>query len=147
MPRCAGADPNSDGKLQSLMANNPLSPHLQVYRPQLTSVLSITHRATGVLLALGTVVLLYWLVAAALGPAAYAEAQRCLGTLPMQILLFGWTFAFYYHLCNGIRHLLWDTGWGFDLGTAYKTGYAVIAGAVVLTLATWICVVTRGGAA
>ncbi|MEX2479268.1 MAG: succinate dehydrogenase, cytochrome b556 subunit [Gammaproteobacteria bacterium] len=129
------------------MANTPLSPHLQVYRPQLTSVLSITHRATGVFLALGTAMLLYWLVAAALGPAAYAQAQRCFAALPTQLLLLGWTFAFYYHLCNGIRHLLWDTGWGLDLDTAYKTGYAVIAGAIVLTVLTWICILMQGGPA
>lgn len=129
------------------MANNPLSPHLQVYRPQLTSVLSITHRATGVFLALGTLMLLYWLVAAAHGPEAYAAAQRCIAGLPAQILLCGWTFAFYYHLCNGIRHLLWDTGWGFELDTAYKTGYAVVAGAVVLTAATWLCIALQGGGA
>lgn len=129
------------------MANNPLSPHLQVYRPQLTSILSITHRITGVFLALGTVMILYWLVAAASGPAAYAEAQRCLGALPTQVVLFGWTFAFFYHLANGIRHLLWDTGWGFDLDTAYKTGYAAIAAAIVLTLLTWACVLAQGGQA
>jgi len=130
-----------------LMANNPLSPHLQVYRPQLTSVLSITHRATGVFLVFGTLMLLYWLVAAALGPASYAEAQRCFAALPTQLLLVAWTFAFYYHLCNGIRHLLWDTGWGLDLDTAYKTGTAVLVGAVVLTALTWWCIVAQGGAA
>lgn len=129
------------------MAGNPLSPHLQIYRPQLTSGLSILHRITGVALAVGTLMLLYWLVAAAQGSDAYASAQRCLGSLPMQLLMVGWTFAFYYHLCNGIRHLLWDTGWGFDLATAYKTGYAVIGGSVTLTVLTWICVVAQGGAA
>ena len=129
------------------MAGNPLSPHLQIYRPQLTSAMSILHRITGVALAVGSLMLLYWLCAAAQGPDAYAGAQRCLGSLPVQLLLFGWTFAFYYHLCNGIRHLLWDTGWGFDLGTAYKTGYLVLAAAGGLTVATWICVAVRGGAA
>ena len=129
------------------MANNPISPHLQVYRPQLTSVLSTSHRISGVFLAIGTVMILYWLVAASLGPAAYAEAKRCLAALPTQILLFGWTFAFFYHLCNGIRHLLWDSGRGFELETAYKSGYAAIGGAVALTLLTWLCVLTQGGGA
>ncbi|MEQ8662152.1 MAG: succinate dehydrogenase, cytochrome b556 subunit [Gammaproteobacteria bacterium] len=129
------------------MANNPISPHLQVYRPQLTSVLSISHRISGVFLALGTVMILYWLVAASLGPAAYAEAQCCLAAAPTQLLLFGWTLAFFYHLCNGIRHLLWDTGWGFELETAYKTGYIVLAAAVVLTVLTWLCVLLQGGGA
>lgn len=127
------------------MANNPLSPHLQVYRPQLTSILSISHRITGVFLAAGTVMILYWLVAAASGPQAYAEAQHCLGAGLTQLVLFGWTFAFFYHLSNGIRHLLWDTGWGFELETAYKTGYIVVAAAVVLTLLTWGCVLAQGG--
>jgi succinate dehydrogenase / fumarate reductase cytochrome b subunit len=67
--------------------------------------------------------------------------------VPAQIVLFGWTLAFYYHLLNGIRHLLWDTGWGFELDTAYKTGYAVVAGSVLMTLLTWACVLAQGGAA
>ena len=120
------------------MENTPLSPHLQVYRPQLTSVLSITHRATGVVLSLaGTVIMLYWFVAAALGADAYASAQVILSSLFAKFIMFGWTFAFYYHLLNGIRHLLWDTGWGFDLATAYRTGYAVVSGTMVLSVSTW----------
>ena len=126
------------------MAGNPLSPHLQVYRPQLTSMLSITHRASGVFLALGTVVLLYWLVAAAVGVNAYNQAQICLASLPGQLLLGASTFAFYFHLCNGVRHLLWDAGWGFELDTVYKTGYTVVIGTLVLTGLTWACVVAQG---
>ena len=129
------------------MAGNPLSPHLQIYRPQLTSTMSILHRATGIALAVGTLVLLYWLVAAAQGMEAYETAQHYIGSLPLQLLMVGWTFAFYYHLCNGVRHLLWDTGWGFDLGTAYKTGYIVIATAVVMTVLSWVCVIAQRGAA
>ena len=127
------------------MAGNPLSPHLQVYRPQLTSVLSITHRATGVFLSLGTVMLLYWLVAASIGADAYAGAKRCVGSIPSQLMMAAWTFSFYFHLCNGVRHLLWDIGWGFELDTAYRTGYAVVAGSIVLTGLTWACVLTQGG--
>ena len=108
------------------MADNPLSPHLQIYRPQLTSVLSIMHRATGVFLSLGTVILLYWLVAAALGANAYADAQRCIGSMPSQIVLAAWTFSFYFHLLNGVRHLFWDLGLGFELDITYRTGYAVV---------------------
>ena len=129
------------------MAARPLSPHLQIYRPQLTSGMSIMHRISGIALAGGTVMLLYWLVAAALGPAAYAGAVRCFAAWPTKLLMLGWTLAFYYHLCNGLRHLAWDTGWGFELGTAYKTGYAVIACAVILTGLTWACVFAQGGAA
>jgi len=86
----------------------PLSPHLQVYKPQLTSVLSITHRGTGVALAAGTLLLLYWLLALADGPDSYARAQSLLGSWLGQVVLFGFTFALFYHLCNGIRHLLWQ---------------------------------------
>ena len=128
------------------MENTPLSPHLQVYRPQLTSVLSITHRATGVVLSLaGTIIMLYWFVAAALGAEAYTQAQVLLSSLFAKVIMFGWTCAFYYHLLNGIRHLLWDTGWGFDLVTAYRTGYLVISGTVVLSLATWGIVLYMSG--
>lgn len=129
------------------MAANPLSPHLQVYRPQLTSVLSITHRLSGVFLSAGTIMLLYWLVAAALGPEAYANAVKCLSAWPSQLLLMGWTFAFYFHLCNGIRHLFWDIGWGFQLNAAYRSGYIVIASTLLMTGLTWACVYAHGGAA
>ncbi len=126
------------------MAANPLSPYL-VYRPQLTSVLSITHRATGVFLSLGTVILLYWLVAAALGANAYAEAQACIGSVLSQIVLAAWTFSFYFHLLNGVRHLFWDLGLGFELETAYRTGYAVVVLTVIMTGLTWACVLAQGG--
>ncbi len=118
----------------------PLSPHLQVYRPQLTSVLSITHRVTGVALAVGTLLLVYWLAAVALGPEAYAQAQSVLGSKLGQLLLFLWTWALFYHLCNGIRHLFWDAGYGFEIPTVYKSGKAVLIASVVLTLLLWIVI-------
>lgn len=118
--------------------NRPLSPHLQVYKPQLTSVLSILHRITGVALAVGTLLLVWWLIAAAAGPDAYDAAQGFIGSIIGRLLLLGWTFALFYHLGNGIRHLGWDIGWGFDLGTAYVTGWVVVIAAAVLTLASWI---------
>lgn len=118
--------------------NRPLSPHLQVYRPQWTSVLSITHRATGIALAVGTFLLVYWIVAAASGPEAYASAQGFIGSFFGRLLLFGWSIALFYHLANGIRHLFWDAGYGFDLTTAYRSGMAVLAATVALTLLSWI---------
>lgn len=129
------------------MSGNPISPHLQVYRPQLTSVTSILHRLTGIFLSLGTVMLLYWLVAAALGPEAYARAARCFAAWPTQILMLAWAGAFYYHLLNGIRHLVMDTGRGLDLTTAYRTGYAVFGLTLVLTALTAACVVAQSGGA
>lgn len=116
----------------------PLSPHLQVYRPQITSVLSITHRATGIALTVGTVLLAAWIVAAAMGPAAHAQIAAILGSGLGQVLLFGWSLALFYHLLNGIRHLFWDAGHGFDLATMEKSGKAVVAGTVVLTALAWI---------
>lgn len=115
----------------------PLSPHLQVYRLQLTSVLSILHRFAGLGLVAGTFVLVWWLVAAASGPAAFAWVNGFLGSWFGRLCLFGWTVALFYHLANGIRHLFWDMGHGFDLKSAYASGYAVIGATAVLTLAAW----------
>lgn len=118
--------------------DRPLSPHLQVYRPQLTSVLSITHRGTGVLLAVGLLLLVYWLLALAGGPGAYAEAQGFLGSWFGKLLLFGFTYALFYHMCNGVRHLFWDIGMGFELGQAYASGWAVVVVSVLLTVVVWV---------
>lgn len=118
--------------------SRPLSPHLQVYRPQLTSVLSITHRITGVALAVGTLVLAYWLIALASGPSAFEHAQAVLGSWFGRLCLFVWTLALFYHLCNGVRHLLWDAGWGLDLETAYLSGKIVLGASAGLTVLTWI---------
>ena len=118
--------------------NRPLSPHLQVYRPQLTSVLSIFHRMTGIALALGTLMLAWWLVAAASGPDAFETVQGFIGSIVGRLLLLGWTFALLYHLCNGIRHLMWDTGRGFEITTAYASGWLVVIAASVLTIVVWV---------
>jgi succinate dehydrogenase / fumarate reductase, cytochrome b subunit len=121
----------------------PLSPHLQVYRWQLTSVLSILHRASGVALTLGTILLVWWLVAAAEGPQAYARVQWFLGSWVGRILLFGWSIALFYHLCNGLRHLWWDTGRGLELKSVYASGWAVVAATSVLTLIAWIAAIAN----
>lgn len=111
----------------------PLSPHLQVYRWQLTSVLSILHRATGVFLAAGALLLCYWLLCIAAGPSAYTRLVGDLATLPGRLLLLAIAFSFHYHLCNGIRHLCWDAGLGLSLKTTYASGYAVVITAAALT--------------
>ncbi len=118
--------------------NRPLSPHLQVYRPQLTSVLSITHRLTGVALAAGTLLLVWWLVAAASGPEAYAIVQGFVGSIIGRLMLLGWTLALFYHLANGIRHLFWDAGYLLELKGAYASGWLVLLASVVLTLVAWV---------
>jgi succinate dehydrogenase / fumarate reductase, cytochrome b subunit len=116
----------------------PLSPNIQIYRPQLTSVLSIANRITGVALSLYAVVLVVWLVAAADGPHAYATVQVVIGSSVGQILLFGCTFSFFLHLCGGIRHLIWDAGYRFDLRTIYASGWTVVVMSAALTVITWI---------
>jgi succinate dehydrogenase / fumarate reductase cytochrome b subunit len=117
-----------------------LSPHLQVYRPQLTTVLSILHRGTGLLLTLGTLLFVCWLAALAAGPEAYASTQAWFGTWYMRLCLIGWSAAVFYHLCNGIRHLFWDAGIGYELKQAYASGYAVLIATAILTITTWISV-------
>ena len=118
--------------------NRPLSPHLQVYRWQLTSVLSITHRLTGIALSIGTLLLVWWLIAAASGPEAFAAAQGFIGSPIGYLLLFGWSAALFYHLANGIRHLFWDAGYGFELENAYRSGWIVVAMSVAFTLVAWV---------
>ena len=118
-------------------SERPLSPHLQIYRPQLTSVLSITHRATGIALAAGTGLLVYWLLALAGGEASYEAARAALGSWFGRLVLFAWTLALTYHLCNGIRHLGWDLGFGLDIDTTYLTGKVVVAASIVLALVIW----------
>ena len=117
--------------------NRPLSPDIQIYRPQLTSVLSITHRVTGIALSVGAPLLVFWLIAAAAGPQAYSAIQSILSSWFGLVLMFGWTFSFFFHLCNGIRHLVWDAGYGFELHTIYASGWTVVAASTVLTAAAW----------
>ena len=124
----------------------PLSPHLQIYRPQITSVLSISHRFTGAALAAGLLLLVYWLAALAAGEAAYAAALGVLGAWPVQVVLFLGVFAFFYHLCNGIRHLWWDTGRGFEIAQVNRSGWIVLVSAVALTLLAWGLLLSGGGA-
>jgi len=120
------------------MGGRPLSPHLQVYKPQLTSILSILHRMTGVALAGGTLLLVWWLIAAATGPAAFNTVQMVIGSWIGRLCLFGWSFALFYHLCNGIRHLFWDMGKGFELPTVAASGWAVVIISFTLTGIAWV---------
>lgn len=128
------------------MDNRPLSPHLQVYKPQLTSVLSITHRGTGVFLTLGAFLLSAWLLALASGTEQFDCLQSHITSWYGQCLLYAFVFSLYFHLCNGIRHLFWDAGLGLEISTAYKSGYAVVAVSILLTVLT-ICLAASGGAA
>jgi len=123
------------------MANGsgrPLSPHLQVYKLPLTALMSIAHRITGVGLGVGTLLLTWWLVAAAAGPEAFARAQGFIGSFFGLLLLFGWSAALYYHLCNGVRHLVWDAGKSFELTDTARANQIVLVATAVLTVLTWI---------
>jgi len=118
--------------------NRPLSPHLQVYRWQLTSVMSILHRATGIALAVGALYLATWVIYAAASPRAYALFQSFNTSIAGRIVLGGWLFSAFYHLCNGIRHLFWDAGYGFELKDAYRSGWIVVGASLVATAVSWI---------
>ncbi len=125
--------------MSSSMAKRPrpLSPNIQIYRPQLTSVLSIVNRITGIVLSIYAIALVVWLIAAASGPKAYAAVQGAIASWIGQIVLFGATFAFFSHLCGGIRHLVWDTVHGFELRSIYASGWAVVVASVALTVVAW----------
>ena len=116
----------------------PLSPHLQVYRWQITMAMSILHRASGIVLSLSAFGLACWLVAVAQGGEAYERVAALLFSPLGKVAMFGASLALVYHLLNGIRHLLWDAGWGFELATAYRTGWAVMIGTAILTVAAWV---------
>jgi succinate dehydrogenase / fumarate reductase, cytochrome b subunit len=121
----------------------PLSPHLQVYRWQIGNTLSILHRATGVALALGLVALCYWLVSLAGGEETYGAAMRLLSSPLGLLFLLGWTFSFLFHLLNGVRHLFWDAGYGFERAQRHASGWFAVLGALILT-ACVVVVVWRG---
>ncbi|GAA4867250.1 succinate dehydrogenase, cytochrome b556 subunit [Luteimonas vadosa] len=123
----------------------PLSPHLQVYRWQITMLMSILHRASGIILTIGAFGLAWWLMAVAQGGAAYERAADCLASPLGLVALAGFSLAMVYHLLNGIRHLLWDAGWGFEIPEIYRSGYAVAVLTVVLTAMIWL-VALRGAA-
>ena len=119
------------------MSERPLSPHLQVYKPQLTSVLSIAHRSTGVFLSAGAIYVVYWLYAVAQGGESFAMARTIAGHWLGQLVLLGLTFAVFFHTANGCRHLLWDAGWALELKPVYQTGWAVVFFSILATAMTW----------
>lgn len=118
--------------------DRPLSPHLQIYRWQIGNTLSILHRLTGVALAFGLLALCFWLMSLAGGPESYAMAAQVFASPPGLIGLFGWTFAFLYHLLNGVRHLFWDAGMGFERTERRASGWFAVLGAIALSVGMWI---------
>jgi succinate dehydrogenase / fumarate reductase cytochrome b subunit len=129
------------------MNPRPLSPHLGVYKFMYTMSLSIMHRITGVAASVGFLLFAWWLMALASGPADYASAMRTLSTPVAKLLLIGFTFSVVYHFCNGIRHLVWDTGRGLERAQARRSGAVVIVAALAITvLVVWLgcAALTRG---
>jgi succinate dehydrogenase / fumarate reductase cytochrome b subunit len=116
----------------------PLSPHLQIYRPMLTMMMSIVHRITGAALYLGTLLLAWWLIAAASGPNNYATFQWFIGTLIGRFILFGYTWALLHHMIGGVRHLIWDMGYGFGPSEREWLARATLFGSVTLTILLWV---------
>jgi succinate dehydrogenase / fumarate reductase cytochrome b subunit len=116
----------------------PLSPHLQVWRWHITMATSILHRATGCALYVGGLIVAAWAIALAAGPEPYAQFKGLLGSLPGKVVMFGLTVCIFYHLANGVRHLVWDTGHGLDVKSANASGVLVFAFAGAATLAIWV---------
>jgi succinate dehydrogenase / fumarate reductase cytochrome b subunit len=118
----------------------PTSPHVRIYRWQIGNSLSILHRVTGVVLALGLLALCYWLTSLAAGEQSYAAAAAVFSSPVGLVGLAGWTFAFLYHLLNGVRHLFWDVGYGFERTQRHASGWLVVLGSIALTAGVWILV-------
>ena len=126
-----------------MIRQRPLSPHLQIYKPQITSVLSILHRGTGIVLSIGSIILVLWIVTLTLGESTYLMYSNIINNWFGKFIIFGFTFALFYHLSNGIRHLFWDAGYGYELNHAYISGISVIISSLLLTFITWLIVYLR----
>ncbi|MDB9890474.1 succinate dehydrogenase, cytochrome b556 subunit [Alphaproteobacteria bacterium] len=118
----------------------PLSPHLQVYRPQLTSVMSIMHRASGAVLATGSLFVALWLVALAAGTAVFNPVAGAMQHPLGQLVVFGYSLALVYHGLNGIRHLMWDLRIGLEIKQVYQSGYLVLGLTILVTATLWLAV-------
>ena len=123
----------------------PLSPHLQIYRWTLTMALSIVHRVTGIALYFGTLLLAWWLIAVASGPGAYAYVQAFIGSIIGKLIVFGYTWALLHHLLSGLRHLVWDLGYGFKASEREALTWGALIGGISLTVLVWIVAYTVGG--
>lgn len=127
-------------------AQRPLSPHIQIYRWQAQMVSSIVHRATGVALAVGTLVVIYGLIELAGGEDGFNEFRALIGSPIGMLLMLGWSWSLFYHLCNGIRHLIQDGGAGYEINQFVRSSWLSLIGSVVLTVVAWVYVLTAGGA-
>lgn len=139
--------PSFERRERPARSARPLSPHLQIYRPTLTMMMSIFHRLTGIALYFGSMLLAWWLMAAS-GPNGYAKFEAFIGTWLGELLLFAFTFALIHHMLGGIRHLIWDTGHGFGANEREWLAAATLIGAIAITIILWIIgLFTIGGPA
>jgi succinate dehydrogenase / fumarate reductase, cytochrome b subunit len=127
-------------------SKRPLSPHIQIYSPLINMVMSIVHRITGAALYFGSLLLAWWLIAAATGPDYYNYVVSWFATWPAKIILLGYTWALMHHMLGGLRHFIWDTGYGYDLKTIDLLSWGSLAGSLILTALIWIAAVNLGGA-
>ena len=127
----------ADATSKTTVHARPLSPHIGIYRQQINMVMSIVHRITGTALYFGTLLLAWWLIAIAQGPQALDLVNMVLGHPVGKLVLFGYTWALVHHMFGGLRHFIWDTGRGFDLGTVNTLSWLTIFGSVIVTLALW----------
>jgi succinate dehydrogenase / fumarate reductase cytochrome b subunit len=125
----------------------PLSPHLQIYKRQVQMMTSITHRATGIALAVGGLLVVCGLLQLAAGESSFDRFRQLVGSPLGMILMLGWSWALFYHLCNGIRHLIQDAGLGYEISQFVRSSWLTVAGSIVLTVAVWAWVLLAGGAA
>jgi len=126
------------GSPSDLHAKRPLSPHLQVFRPLITMVMSIVHRITGVALYAGSLLVAWWLIAAASGPEYFETMQGLWGSWFGRLVLFGYTWALAHHMLGGLRHFIWDAGLGYEAPMRDRLAWATLIGSVVLTIAVWV---------
>ena len=118
--------------------NRPLSPHLDIYQYQITWTVSIMHRITGVAMTLGLILIVAWLVAAAFSPELFSLIDGVLRSWIGMVIIFGSLWAFWFHFLNGIRHLFWDLGYGFNLSTVWRSGWVVVLGSIILTIFSFL---------
>jgi succinate dehydrogenase / fumarate reductase cytochrome b subunit len=130
-----------------MASQRPISPHIQVYRWQVQMVTSILHRASGIVLALGSLLFVWGLVALAAGPAQWADFSDCIRSVPGFVILFGWSWALAYHLVNGIRHLIQDAGWAFQIKDFVRNSWTTIIVSLVVTALIWFAAMQQWGAA
>ena len=123
----------------------PISPHISIYKPMLTMMMSIVHRITGIALYLGTLLLVWWLIAAASGPTAYAHVQAFTTSFIGRLIVFGYTWALLHHMLSGIRHFFWDLGYGFKPNEREALTWAALIGGISLTVLLWIAAYAIGG--